>query len=608
MSRAAAALAAVATAAAAAMTACGGKAVFRLSSDENNAYALGEALARRQLPAAPAPVNEARQPRVFVLAAGAPRTIVAYDLTSGNVMWKADADVQSRVVVGGDFIAAKEGGELVARDQARGAPRWRVRVPGTFIGAAADRDRVYAVYREGRTHWLAAYAGGSGDRLWRADADGKLGAPAAHGGVVYVPFLSQWLAIVDGRSGRQLTRLRGLDEQISMLRVTSQVAYFGSKQGVFELDGRAASGKRADATYGQVAIPAQLEGTTYGRDAYDDVQTTYTAGDRKRVLWASAASPAAGTARGPMQLAGGGYAIHYFRYVFGFAQGGALRWAYSHPRVELVASEHTGRVILGVSSTGDVVALDPDTGAVRSRKSLGTTAAVLGATFDADGWAPSSPTEPLDPLGALVAIARDRDARFDRVKELAVAALAKLPGADVTGHLLGVLADPRAPQRLKDTVVDLLVERHDPSSLPTLTAQLAVTTDFLAKTEPDALGPVARTIAGLANTPLDPAHAAAALAALRVHLDAAATSTPDLVQVIAAMAAIGGGAEHAALGSHLLLYHADDDLGGEPAWQKAIVSALARGGPAERALLRHVAADPRAHAKLVVEIREQLRP
>src|SRR5258706_2034561 len=114
---------------------CGGAAVFRLSSDENNRYALEQALAHRQLPDAPAPVNEAHQPRVFVLTAGSGpnKTIVAYDLASGNVMWKADADVQSRIAVGGDFVVAVEGKQLVARDQARGAPRWRVGISGTFV-------------------------------------------------------------------------------------------------------------------------------------------------------------------------------------------------------------------------------------------------------------------------------------------------------------------------------------------------------------------------------------------------------------------------------------------------------------------------------------------
>jgi hypothetical protein len=307
-----------------------------------------------------------------------------------------------------------------------------------------------------------------------------------------------------------------------------------------------------------------------------------------------------------MLLSGDGYAIHYFRYVLGYDRSGELRWAYNHPRVELVASEHTGGAIAAISASGDIVAIDPQTGAVRARKRLGVPAQVLGATFDADGWAPAEASEPVATAAALAAIARDPDARFDRVKELAAIALAKQPGGDVTRELLGVLADGRASQRLKDVVVELLVERRDPASLPALTERLAVRTDFLAGTQPESLGAVAKAIAGLGGKPLDAGHASAALAALQAHLDAPATPAADLAQVIAAMAAVGGGAERLALGSHLLLYHADE-LGGDPAWQRAIVTALARkGGPGERELLRWVAADPRTPPALATAIRDTL--
>jgi len=579
--------------------------VFGLTtSNDNDATALASALSRRQLPESPMPLGATHQPRAYVAVQGGARAIVAFELAAGKPAWRVDADVQSRIAVGGDFIVELEGKQLVARDQARGAVRWKLAGAGTLIGTAADRDRAYAVWHDGSHYEIAAYDGASGGKLWAADAEGALGAPAAQGGLVYVPFFAQWLSILDGKTGAPLARLRGIDEQISMLHTTSQAAYFGSKQGVFRLDARSASGTRAGGTYAQLKIPPQLDRTSYGVDSYDPVQLAYTAADRARVLLRSEATDAAG----PMRLAGDGYAIHYFRYVFGFGAGGELRWAYSHPRVELVSTEHTGYVIVGVAANGDVVALEPQTGAVRFRGSLGTGADhVLGATFDADGWSPSSQSEPIETVAALVGITRDHDARFDRVKELAVQALAKLPGAEVTKELLGVLADPRAPQKLKDTVVELLVARKDPSSLPVLTAQLAVHTDYLLRTEPDALGPVAKAIAGLAGAPLDPKQVADALVALQSHLDAPATATPDLVLVIAAMSAIGGGAERSALGSHLLLYHADDDLGNDPSWGPAIVRALDKhGGPGEHELLRYVAEDPRTQPALAAAIRDGL--
>ncbi len=587
------------------LAACGPKSMFRLTSEDNDRAAISAALAKRQLPEQPAPLNSARQPRMFVVQAGSPKTIVAYDLNAGSVLWKVDADVQSRVWVGGDFILVLEGKQLVARDQKSGTARWKLGVQGELVGATADRDHAYVTWREGSgksTWYIAGFDASSGKELWRAPSDGQLGAPVAHGGVVYSPFLAQWLYLVDGSTGAQLARLRGIDEQISMLRVTSRTAYFGSKQGVFALDVRAASGKRGDATYGQAKIPPQLDRTSYGIDVYDHVQNAYTAADRARVLWSSVPSDA-----GPMKFTADTYAVHYFRYMFGFDMAGELVWAYSHPRVELVASEHTGTAIIGLSSNGEIIVLDPKTGALRASRNLGLGQQVIGATFDADGWQPRGDGTKVETLAALVSIARDRDARFDRVKELAVAALAKQPGGEVTKELLAVLADKRAPQKLKETVVDMLAERKDPASLAVLTDQLATRSDYLAKTEPESLGAVAKAIASLAGSKLDGKDVAAALVALQGHLDDAATQTPDLVMVIRAMAAIGGGAERPVLASHLLLYHADDDVGTDAAWQTAIVTALSvHGGPGEHALLRQVAADPRTKQGLTAAIKDAL--
>lgn len=586
--------------------------VFGLTtSRDNDATALSAALAKRHVSEGPTPLATSHLPRIYAAVTGAGpsgRGIVAFDLSDGKPAWRVDADVQSRIQVGGDFIVELEGKSLVARDQAHGAVRWKVDPPGALVGAAADRERAYAVWKVGNAYAIGAYDGNSGGRLWwhETEAEGSLGAPAAQGGLVYVPFFAQWLTILDGKSGEPLARLRGIDEQISMLRVTSQATFYGSKQGVFLLDSHSAAGTRAGATYASLKIPPQLEHTAYGYDAYDPVQLTYTAADRARILWRAEQVDAPG----PMKLRGDGYAVHYFRYLFGFGTDGALRWAYSQPRVELVSAEHTGFVIVGVAANGDVVALEPQQGAVRFRGSLGPGAEhVLGAAFDADGWSPSSQNEPVETVPALVGITRDHDARFDRVKELAVQALAKLPGAEVTKELLGVLADPREPQRLKDGVVELLVERKDPTSLPVLTAQLAVHTDYLARTEPDALGPVAKAIGGLAGAKLDAKQIGDALTALQSHLDDPATSAPDLVLVIQAMAAIGGGAERPALASHLLLYHADEDLGADPSWDQAIVHALeAHGGPGEHELLRYVAGDPRTAPGLAQLIRDGLAP
>jgi hypothetical protein len=71
-----------------------------------------------------------------------------------------------------------------------------------------------------------------------------------------------------------------------------------------------------------------------------------------------------------MKFSGDTYAVHYFRYIFGFDLAGELTWAYSQPRVELVASDHTGAAIVGISQNGEIVVLDPKTGAACARRDV----------------------------------------------------------------------------------------------------------------------------------------------------------------------------------------------------------------------------------------------
>src|SRR5687768_10679032 len=162
---------------------------------------------------------------------------------------------------------------------------------------------------------------------------------------------------------------------------------------------------------------------------------------------------------------------------------------------------------------------------MRWKGSLGTAGSVLGASFDADGWAPEGDGgEAGGTVAALVAIARDRDARFADVKELAVSALQSLPGREVSTELLAIIQDERTPTKLRDTAVEVLVKRSDASALDAYAAALAVPYDYIAGTRPGAVGAVARVIAGLPAKELDEAARQAAIDGLVMQLEAPGTS------------------------------------------------------------------------------------
>ena len=591
----------IATAAVIALVAgCGGAQTFGLTSDDNNQAALGRALAVRQLPDKATPENATGKPMLFAVLAGKQRKMVAYDLTTGKPTWTVDADVQSRVEVGDDFVVAREGSQIVARNLGDGAVRWKHGVTGEVMGLAADGERAYVTVANtagDKPVWtLTALDADSGSPAWSADSPGQLGGPAAQGGLVMSPFLKQWLSILDARTGQPLTRIRGIDEEIGFVRTTSDAAWFGSSQGVFRLDGAAASGQRAQSSYGTAKLPKQLARADWGRDGFDAVQAGYTAADRTRILWRAA--PAG---EGPLVFQDGLIAVHYFRYLFGYSVDGELKWAYSQPRVELVGSAHAGSVLVAISQQGDVIALDPGTGKMRWQGELGAEGRVLGATFDADGWAPEGDIAvgASGTVGALIAIARDRDARFADVKELAVSALANLPGKEVSAELLGMIQDARTPPKLRETAVEVLVSRRDASALDVYAKALSVRADYISNTRPVAVAEVARVVAGLAGPDLEKADAEARKAAvdgLVLQLEAPESTNVELFEIVRALAAIGGGAELPALRRQLLAYRADPQFGGDPKLVKVVIDALLAGGGAEdRETVAFVAEDPRTY-------------
>src|SRR5204862_7716289 len=114
-----------------------GAQTFGLSSDDNNAAVLDKALATRQLPAHPGPTNATGKPLLLAAISGSPKQLVAFDLAAGQALWTVDADVASRVAVGGDFVAEREGGDVVVRDLADGKARWKHPLGGDFMGLCA---------------------------------------------------------------------------------------------------------------------------------------------------------------------------------------------------------------------------------------------------------------------------------------------------------------------------------------------------------------------------------------------------------------------------------------------------------------------------------------
>ncbi len=546
-----------------ALAACGGASTFTLSAPDNDPAALARALAADRRPAPPA------HPSLYVVTQD--QKLVGWDLESRKQKFAVGAPISSRVVVGAGQVVAREGQALVARDADDGRPRWSHPLPaGAFLGLAADGDRAYYVVKQAQYH-LVAVRGGK--EIWRSSADGSLGAPAARGGLVFMPYFNQWLTILDGATGATLARIRLTDEALSFVRADEGAVTYGSR-GVFVLDARSAGGSREASTYLAPTLPP-FSKPMYYFDAYSAAQASYGALDRSRLLWRVEDGA----------FAGGVVTWLHYRYLFAFdAQTGGLRWAHGEGKSDVAAAEDTGAAIVLCTQSGDVVALDRATGAVLGRAATGTR--VAGATFDAGGFRPAGQGTRAAPAEVLASVIADRDARFPAVKQFAVEALGRLTGPDVTAALIRVLRDEASPADIRDRAADVLGKRRDETGLGAILEALSIHTDFSTSTYPRGVDVLARAVAALGLPEAGPA--------LVGHLNDPATPPTTLGEIVRALVAIKARDAFPELRSFLVLYRCD------PAFENdaqilgdVIDAALALGGGAGREAVSWVADEPR---------------
>src|SRR6201999_4527354 len=121
-----------------------------------------------------------------------------------------------------------------------------------------DRERLfYAVQTADKQAVVVAvgFGAGAAKTLWRVTTSDAVGAPAARGGIVAVPFAHQNVALLDGLTGRELTRVRATDEAIAFVRALPEGIFYGGGRGVYRLDDKSAAGSRAGSSYAEARLP-----------------------------------------------------------------------------------------------------------------------------------------------------------------------------------------------------------------------------------------------------------------------------------------------------------------------------------------------------------------
>jgi outer membrane protein assembly factor BamB len=584
-----------------AMSGCATEPYKRAGNMDDVAAALGR---REAKPARP--TNAGGRPLAFLALGGAkgPR-LAAYDLADKRVLWTQPAELKARVEVGADIIvhaaadAHAASGALVGRDLRTGAERWR-RVTAKderLLGYAIDGAMAFALVQKGgsRLHGGAAFLIGldaaTGAERWKQELpSANAGGPSAGGGLVTVLLQSQYVAILDGRTGAPLAQVLSNEESATFTRALPEGLFFGSR-GIFRLSPATAAGSRKSDGYVTAKLPEFVR-PVYWFDQYRPEQGDYSALDRNRILWRMTPD---GAARFRDDLA----VVHNFRFFFGFdATSGALRWAYNQPRTEAVSSAHVGDAVVFVTADGELGALDAKTGR-RTYTAHLAGEVVRGATFDAESFAPAEPTAAPTLSESLSSIVWDADRRFWDVKMYAIEALAGQPGREVTGQLLKITEQEGLPPAVYQKAGQALVDRKDDSAGDLVAGALERHADYADGRGEPAIETLARAAGSM--------KAKAASGALVAHLRRPETSPVAATQIARALAAIDAKDALPALRDFLTMYRADPLYDGDPtALVAASEAMLALGGPAERQLLLYLAEEPRTVEALRAHLRRAL--
>ena len=562
------------------------------------------------------PVNSLRKPMAFIVVsrsdAGGALELWAYDLEARTLRWRQSADVGARLVVSGPSVVhADRRGALVARDVGTGAVRWHKQLDRAFtrVGHAAGSDTVAEVVQTAggaspgaRRASVIAYDAASGSRRWSRNVDGPVGAPAVWRGLVAVPRQSQWVTLLDARTGEVLADILSREQAATFVRGLPEGLFFGSR-GVFVATEQTAIAEKKRAGPGgylEAKVPEFVR-PLYHHDMYRPAENDYSAIDRNRLLWRVEPTGAA------VSFTNGAVVVHNFRFFFALEAGtGALRWAYNQPRTDAISSDHTGTTVVFVTSEGTVKAIDADSGRLSYEAPLpgaGTTITVVGATFDADDFRPAGlgggGGEP-SLVQSLSSIIWDPDKRFSDVRLFALEELTKLSGPEVTRELLRALDSGEViPSPVLRKAMDVLVSRQDRSLLPVFLEALKVHPDYAEDRAPKRLEFYARAVTEL--------KAKEAMPLLVEHLRLPDTDMEAVSEIAEAALALQAKEALEPFADFLVQYRADPAFTAHPTPLTSAANVLLRlGGPKERAHLLFVAEHPQTLEALATHIRRSL--
>lgn len=528
---------------------------------------------------------------------GESRAVSVFDLSTRRARWTQPMAASSTPEIVGDAVVVETGTTTRVLDLASGAERGRVEHTGLDLtGAARDGDTIVLCASSGlaggsrRAGRVVALDARSGRELWSHDVGGLLGRPAARGGLAFIPWDRQSIAVLDLASGVEQARIRSTDDVLSWVATLGDGIFYGGR-GIYRLTPESASGTRA----GSAFLANPLEGVPGDPLIFRDgfLATTGSRTARDKIQFGFAPRAAQGNA---VALTNDTVYLGYYHDLVAVdASTGAVRWA-QRLEEDIEGLQVTAAGVFVVSATGKLRGVDPATGAVSLVAELN---ASLGAVaLDAEGLA--APTGGVAPEGSvreqLVAMVRDPDNRLVPFRAFLVGLLGRIEDENVTHDLLDLYTQRSIPVQLKQRIATALQARRNGAQF--LIQALQDHYDYLEGRQAPPLQVIAPTLVAM--------NARDAVPGLIAHLLDHETPLAALPDVIAAIGTLGEGAALPTLQRWIQLYRADSTFRGEHvvALNTAMDAIFRHGDATAHEWLRGMSRDPRLSADARTHIDE----
>jgi hypothetical protein len=552
---------------------------------------------------APQPPESDQNPLGVPIAVGTTdgeeRAVVAFDIASGEQLWRQRLEPLTRPEVLGDVVLlsvrGEDGEEVVALDLRSGSELWREETNGmAFVGGDREGDTLVYVVSVGaaggerREARVSAVDARSGATRWEHEIEGVLGDPALRGGLAFVPWERQNIAILDQETGLEQARLRSTDDVIAWVRATPAGVFYGSK-GIYRLTARSASGTKEGSVYREPPVPEPAGDPLVAEDGFMPKPGTRSARGRIRILF----EPAPPSGEDGIPVVNDSFYFIYYRFVFAFDGEQNVRWARIVDQ-EIVGSQVLTTGLLTMGAEGALHLLDASTG--NDRWAGNVDAQLASVTLRAEGFAPEGGAgEPRDLRTSLNEVALDPDNRLVPARGYAIGLLAQIEDPEITRDLLDIYAQRSTPGALREVIGTALQGRSAGSEY--LVQGLDQHYDFIEDTKVPPLGLIVPSLIEQQQREAVPG--------LIRHMMDHETPLDLLPLVVRAVVELGDEQVAPALREFLRLYHADTTFRETPdALAVAAEGMYRHGGPEGREMLQQLVADATTLEGLSTNVRE----